>query len=166
MFVSTFRGGYKDGADGTRDYRSLSGLILAAFLVVMAIQYGVNTVPMLNKTPFIIWQINIILFVLVTSIFAVLRPHNSKFANNIGVCLGALLTFGSTLHVIVVTYFKENMMAIFLGIAVQTIPHFVFSGYVIHRIVLKCGFKRALRKCCQEVQSREMEDQPMVNIAF
>ena len=26
MFVSTFQGGYKDGADGTRDNRSLSGL--------------------------------------------------------------------------------------------------------------------------------------------
>ena len=166
MFVSTFQGGYKDGADGTRDYRSLSGLILAAFLVVMAIQYGVNTVPTLNKTPLIIWQINIILFVLVTSIFAVLRPHKSKFANNIGVCLGALLTIGSTLHVIVLTYFKKNMMVIFLGIAVQTIPHFVFCGYVIHRIVLKCGFKRALRKCCREVQSREMEEQPMLNNTF
>ena len=114
--------------------------------------------PTLNKTPLIIWQINIILFVLATSIFAVLRPHKSKFASNAGVCLGTLLTIGSTLHVIVVTYFKENMMIIFLGIAVQTITHFVFSGYVIHRIVLKCGFKRALNKCCQVVQSREMED--------
>ena len=114
----------------------------------------------------IVWQINIILFVLVTSIFAVLRPHKSKFANNAGVCLGALLTIGSTLHVIVVTYFKENMMVIFLGIALQTIPHFVFCGYVIYRIVLKCGFKRALRKCCREVESREMEEQPMLNNAF
>ena len=51
MFVSTFQGGYKDGADGTRDYRSLSGLILAAFLVVMAVHYGVNTVPTLTRLP-------------------------------------------------------------------------------------------------------------------
>ena len=40
-FVSTFQGCYKDGLNGTRDYRSLSGGILAIFVVVMMVGYGV-----------------------------------------------------------------------------------------------------------------------------
>ena len=161
IFVSTYQGWYKDGTDGTRDYRSLSGLILAAFVFVMALQYGLALLS--NKRPLMIWHINIILFILLTAIYAVLRPHKSEIANYMGVCLGALLTIGATMHICVATYFRLDMPVIFTAVAILCIPHFVFYGYIAYKIGSKLGFKRVVRKCCRVVQSTEMEQQAILN---
>ena len=166
IFVSVYQGPYKDGTNGTRDYRILSGLFLAAFLVVMTLQYGLNSMAVFsNRKPLVIWQINVISFIFFTAVFAVLRPHKSELANNMGICLGALLSIGATLHIFVATYFTVDMPVIFSAVAVLSIPHFVFSSYVVYRVGSKLGFKRAIRKFCRDVQSSELEEQAILNHA-
>ena len=160
-YVSTIQGFYKDGTDGTRDYRSLYGVTLAMFMALMALQYGLALLS--NRRPLIIWHVNVILFVLYTVTIAVLRPHKYEMTNHMGVCIGALLSIGSTIHICVATYFTVDMRVIFVAVSVVSIPHFLFYGYIIHRIGSKLGFKKSMRKCCRVVTSREMEQQEILN---
>ena len=161
IFVSTYQGWYKDGTDGTRDYRFLSGTLFLAFLIVMAIQM----LPTFsNKTPLIPSHTNIIIFLLFTTLVAVLRPHKSEIANTIGICIGAMLTLASTLHVIVATYLQANTAVIYSITGILSMPHVVFYGYVMYRIGSKLGFRKALAKCCRAVKSKEMEEQAIINL--
>ena len=161
IFVSTYQGWYKDGTDGTRDYRFLSGTLFLAFLIVMAIQM----LPTFsNKTPLIPSHTNIIIFLLFTTLVAVLRPHKSEIANTIGICIGAMLTLASTLHVIVATYLQANTAVIYSITGILSMPHVVFYGYVMYRIGSKLGFRKALAKCYRAVKSKEMEEQAIINL--
>ena len=159
IFVSTYQGWYKDGTNGTRDHRFASGLILAVFIMLMALQFGITSIPILsNGYPMMIWQINIILFFSITALVGVLRPHKSEIANNVGVGLGALLGIGSTMYIFAARYLPLNMPVICSVAVLMSTPHFVFFGYVVHRIGLKLRFKTML-KCCRVVWPREMEEQ-------
>ena len=164
IFVSTYQGCYKDGTNGTRDYRSIPAIILGAFIFLMATQYSLSSLAIFgNERPLIIWHINIILFAFSTGVFAVLRPHKNKVANNVGICLSVILCIGATLHIFVATYFTVNILVIFLAVSFLAIPHFVFYGYLLYQACLKCQLRRAIRKCCQVVHTRELEQQAILN---
>ena len=164
IFVSTYQSWYKDGTNGTRDYRYTSGLIFALFIVLMVIQYGVTAVPLFsNSNPMVIWQINVILFFLIAALFAVMRPHKSEIDNNVGVGLVAVLGIGSTMYIITTRYLPVNTTVFFSVAVLMCTPHFVFYGYVIYRIGSKFDLKAMLRKCCIIAQSREMERQALIN---
>ena len=164
IFVSTYQGWYKDGTDGTRDYRFYSWLTPAAFIIIMAIQYGITSIPVFSYGyPMMIWHINIILFFSLTTLIATLKPHKSEIANNVGVCIAALLGIGSTMYVFSVRYLPTVTTVTYLVAVFTSIPDFVFVGYIIYRMGSKFGLKTLLRKCCLVVQPREMEEHAILN---
>ena len=112
--------------NGTRDYRFTSWLILAEFIMLMAIQFGITSIPIFsNGYPMMIWYINIVLFFLLTALIATLRPHKSDVANSIGVYTGALLGIGSTMYIFVEIYLPKDSF-IFAVATLMSSPHFVF----------------------------------------
>ena len=161
IFVTTYQGCYKDGTNGTRDYRSFPGVILVFFVVLMALQHGLTSLEISNKKPLIIWQLNTVLLICCTALFAVFRPHKSETANNIAICLCTILTIQAATETFVATYFVANILADFVVVAICTIPDFVFYGYLIHRAATK--FKGAIRRCCRVVRSTEMEQRAILN---
>ena len=110
-----------------------------------------------------IWHINIILFFSLTTLVATLKPHKSEIANNVGVCIAALLGIGSTMYVFSVRYLPTVTTVIYLVAVFMSIPDFVFFGYIIYRMGSKFGLKTLLRKCCLVVQPREMEEHAILN---
>ena len=126
-FTDTFQGCYKDGTNGTRDYRAISGYILATLLVVPLLQ-KIITLFILNTTFF--WQAPIILFTALSIACVVLEPYKHRAANLSGAILPAILALIISIVSSLDTY-KISTPVILLCVAVFSCPHFVFYGYGI-----------------------------------
>ena len=162
-FVSTFQGCYKDGLNGTRDYRAMSGGILAIFVVVMIVKYICSMlVEVRDRQPIILGQLTILILIALTVLMAVLKPYKSEFANHTGVCLTALLAAGATLYLFLSVNARHVEMAIYVGVALLTLPHLVFYGYFILRILAKFDLKVVTRVCCR-TKTTVPEEQALIN---
>ena len=119
-FTNTFQYCYKDGTNGTRDYRAISGYILAVLLAIPLI-LGVMTQVHSHTTFF--WQVSIILL---TALSVVLEPYKYRTSNLSGTILPAILTVAVRMESSLYTY-KISTPVILFCVAVVSCPHFVFS---------------------------------------
>ena len=163
-FVSTLQGCFKNGLNGTRDYRALSGGILAFGVVVILVESVSGTVANSdNSQPIIQWQIGIILVVGLTVVVAVLRPYKSDAGNRVLMCLLALLIISGTLSLFVVNHVSKHNVNWMTSIAlmVVSIPHCVLYGYVVYRSWTKIA--RVCKKCCRSDARDSEEDELLYN---
>ena len=166
-FVNTFQGCYKDGLNGTRDYRAMSGGILASIVVMMIIGYSSNMLVEVNdRQPIILKQLTIWLLIALTVMMATLRPYKSETANHTAVCLTALLTAIGTLYILLDTSSNEISyhVIVFIGIPLLSIPHCIFYIYVLYQIRRKVNFKTIVGVCtkCFKSEGRMLEDQALL----
>ena len=163
-FVSTFQGCYKDGLNGTRDYRSLSGGILAIFVIVMMVGYGVGmSVEAHDRQPIILQQVNILIMIVCALIMVVLRPYKSEIANFTGVCLPAVLAAGLTFYISLFTSIHHVNWIIFMGCVVLSLPHCCFYCYVLYIVWTKVKLKVIARVCCKSSGTGVLEQQALIN---
>ena len=87
IFADTFNGCYKDGTDGTRDYRAVSGYILAICLILPSLQIVMTLLHIELFTP----SVYTTLFIVLTVLCATMRPYKHTAANISGVALLAIL---------------------------------------------------------------------------
>ena len=127
IFVDTFNGCYKDGTDGTRDYRAVSGYILAMCILLPSLQILFT----LQHSLTLIISVYIILFIVFTVLFAAMRPYKHTAANVSGVSLLATvaLLFFSFQLILFQKHFAIIMMAVILGL-----PHCVFYSYLVYQL--------------------------------
>ena len=153
-FVSPFQGCFKDGTNGTRDYRPLSGGILAVVLFGLLLHTCVsNFVNVDIREPVISVQATIAKFTTLSVGFAVFRPYKTDVANHTGVTLSALVAVAADLYISLMTGW-EPAYVIILAV-ITSIPHFVFYGYLVYRIS-KCDLKRRLQEwccCCRNAEN-------------
>ena len=155
-FVNTYQGCYKDGTNGTRDYRILSGGVLALFVLLLLVG-EVLSLPVKAHvaSPANGLQVAFTIFIVLSVALAVTRPYKSEVANYSIVCLTALLAVYCALllnfyHTNSVSEKNVIIVVIFL---LLILPHFVFYGYVVYRLGkwLKqsdINFKAALKVLC------------------
>ena len=145
-FVNTYQGCYKDGTNGTRDYRFWSGGFLAVYMLLLIAGLSADAFVEVNNTqPVIQSQSAIVSTIALSVAFAVLRPYKSNIAN---ITLLALVALAATLNMSLVTVRHKVVYAAII-IGVVSIPHCVFYGYVVYRFYKKSNhFKRALRRWC------------------
>jgi hypothetical protein len=154
-FVDTYQGCFKDGTNGTRDYRSVSGGFLAFYVFVLVVSRGANLlVEVDERSPVISWQLAIVAFIVLSIAFAVVRPYKSEVANHSMVCLAALCAVHAALllNFDTATANRSNIV-ITAGVVLLSLPHVVFYGYVVYRLgysLKHCdtNFKTALREWC------------------
>ena len=135
-FVNTYQGCYKDGTNGSRDYRALSGGFLALCLLMLAVSGGVNMLVEVNeRSPVISWQTSIIMLVVLSVAFAVIRPYKLEIANHSAVSLAALLAVYAALLLYSDTaIIPKKYGVIVAGVVLLSLPHFVFYGYVLYQL--------------------------------
>ena len=152
-FVSPFQGCFKDGMNGTRDYRALSGGILAVVLFLLLLDTCVSDFVNVDiREPVILVQVTIAMFTTVSVGFAVFRPYKTDVANHTGVTLSALVAVTFALYISLKTGWEPAYVPILAVII--SIPHFVFYGYLVYRI-RQCDFKRRLQEWCCCCRSAE-----------
>ena len=166
-FVNTFQGCYKDGLNGTRDYRAMSGGILA-LIVVMVILWGSADmlVEVSDRQPIISKQLAIWSLIALSVMMATLRPYKSETANHTAVCLPALFAAICTLYILLDTSTNEISyhVIVFIGIPLLSIPHCIFYIYVLYQIRRKVNFKTIVGVCtkCFKSEGRMLEDQALL----
>ena len=133
-YVDTFHGCYKDGTNGTRDYRAVSGYLLAMGGLLPALQ-----IAMSHELSFSFpVQVSILFFGALISACVLLQPYRHRSANMSGVMLPTILALAYALSVSVSIDSEITSITVTLILIMLIIPHCVLYGYVMWRIIRHC----------------------------
>ena len=146
-FVDTIQGCYKDGTDGTRDYRAVSGYILAIWVLIPAVEI---TVLSLLQNVLLTAEIFFMFFTALTVLCAALRPYKHTVANISAVALLSLLALIASTFIFVVS---NTLFVVIMLIFLISLPHCVFYCYITYRLG-----KIAKQYCCQP-RDEEADDE-------
>lgn len=165
-FVNTFQGCYKDGLNGTRDYRALSGGILAMIVGMLVVsQIFLNLFKIGDKQPVITLQITIMILIMFLVMMTVLKPYKSDIANHTGVTIYALLAAAVSLYMLLLdSSIKQTTFIIFMVMAMLTLPHCVFYGYIVYKIWTKVKIKVVIGTCREYCRpgARDKEEKRLI----
>ena len=143
IFVDTFNGCYKDGTDGTRDYRAVSGYVLAICLLLPLLQILMTLLHLVS----FITSVYITLFIVFTVLCAAIKPYKHTAANSSGVALlatTALLFFSFQL------FLSHKKVALIMLFMIVGLPHCVFYSYLVYQL-----WKLVKQRCLYIWQERE-----------
>ena len=144
VFMNTFQGHYKDGTNGTRDYRAVSCLSFLIKFVICWIFYG--EVWSKYGIPIKYYSYIVHILILTSLFYSIVQPCKKKYMNVIESLLycaaGLLLLFFGSLH-----YNSEFLhVAIYnFGMALVALPSLILISIFVWKIVkLTHSFKKRL----------------------
>ena len=144
VFMNTFQGHYKDGTNGTRDYRAVSCLNFLVRLIVCLIFYG--EVWSKYEVPIEYYSFVIYALILTSLFYGIIQPCKKKYMNVIESLLycaaGLLLLCFGSLH-----YNPDFIrMAIYnFGIALIALPSLILISIFVWKIL------KLTRSCIKEL---------------
>ena len=125
IFTDVFYGSYKNGLNGTRDYRPVAGVIFITWISFGVLSFGIDKA----FHPHISWSVIFISQSLAVAIAClVLEPYNEKVANFSGTVLLLNLAAAAALIAILDIYTYSEAMA-WVVIAVLMLPHCMVYTY-------------------------------------
>ena len=90
MFIEVFHGGFKDGTDGTRDYRMLPAIFLL-IKVFLGFTFALRGIPLLAYNLPLIYLALSLFALLMAALFGLAKPYKEKRHNLIDVLLYTLV---------------------------------------------------------------------------
>ena len=138
-FADVFQGCYKNGTNGTRDYRYFAGLYLL-FRVVLLV--GFIAQPSAFR-----WLITIPSPVVISLLFALFRPYKNNYFNILDCLSFALLAFSTFL--IMYTYTTHVYYCILLLYVILLIPFLYFISFILYKILFQVAL---FRVCCSRIK--------------
>ena len=148
MFVEKFQGDYKDGTQGTYDYRFLSGIYLL-FRIYLAVQF--HSSIYLNGG-FYTWNDASILFFFPTLFLALVQPYKKRYMNTLESLIFAIC------WLINCCYIKSqqsshsdplNLLSICMLAAIPMCAFILYSGYrCINAWVGRCDWLVSIQRWC------------------
>ena len=125
IFTDVFYGSYKNGLNGTRDYRPVAGFVFIVWIAFGAL----NIIVYVAFHPNMSWSVMFIPQVLVLAVaYLVFEPHKEKAANISGTILLFNLSAAGGMTAILDAYTYSEKMAWAL-IVVLMLPHCVVYTY-------------------------------------
>ena len=140
MFVESFQGQYKDGTNGTRDFRMVSALFLLLRIMVLSSFFN-----------FILWILAGQHFVLIcaTCFYAVVRPYKKNLGNNVDVLILAMLE-GSAILLLLAVYspLTSTTLSYYLLVVVLIlgVPHMILILYICCKLAKTLGITECLKR--------------------
>ena len=141
MFVESFLGQYKDGTNGTRDFRMVSASFLLLRILILA-SFHVSS-WYVSAGP----QAAVLLCAL--CFHAIVKPYKMNCRNNVDILILALLmVFSVELLVAAYAYPKEpNFTHCALGSALLlSVPHMTLIFYICYVLSKKAGITQCLER--------------------
>ena len=143
MFVESFQGQYKDGTNGTRDFRMVS----ASFLILR----------LLTLPPFLFFrrhrawpssEIQCAIFVIASCLFAVLRPYKLNVRNNVDTVMLGLLALLSLAFLTETNYpdTDSSAQSILVTTLLLGVPHMVLILYICYVLAKKANITQCLKR--------------------
>ena len=141
MFVESFQGQYKDGTNGTRDFRTVSVSFLILRILILAsfhnYSFWVSAGP----------QVAVLLCAL--CFHAVVKPYKMNCRNNVDILILALLLVLSV-ELLVATYappIEPNLTYYAVGSALLlSVPHMALIFYICYMLPKKAGITQCLKR--------------------
>ena len=140
MFVESFQGQYKDGTNGTHDFRMVSASFLLLRILVLASLHNYS-----------FWNSAVGQFALICAVcfFAVVRPYKRNIGNNVDVLILALLEASAIFQLLAVNFhltaptlhYYSLVVVLLLGV-----PHMVLILYICYKLVNKLGIIECLKR--------------------
>ena len=147
IFTDTFYVSYKDGTNGTRDFRPAAGILFLIWMI-QAVLYEILHV---TANSILLFPEKLFFLSLATTLSiacVVFQPYKHRAANTSGTILLVILFLTVGLYNILYFYKFSTEMAL-LCIAVATLPHCVFYGNGIYRLA------KWLKQCTTTVHGEE-----------
>jgi len=144
MFVESFQGQYKDGTNGTRDFRMVS----AFFLI-----FRILTVASLSPHDWSIakWNPSVVrgvFFVSSCCSYAIMRPYRLNYRNNVDILVLALLAILSL--IVPTTLHHPEASNITYGVPILTlmlgVPHMVLMFFLCYKLAKITGLIHCLNR--------------------
>ena len=138
MFVESFQGQYKDGTNGTHDFRMVSAsfLILRILILFLFLNH--------HRLTFHTAEMQVFLFLCASCVHAITRPYKLNFMNNIDIVilflLGTLILVTSTSGSPLITYLILGTTLLLL------VPHMILIFYICHKLANKTGLTHCLKR--------------------
>ena len=153
MFVESFQGQYKDGTNGTHDFRMVSASFLIIRILVMASFLPHHFTELLQCA----------ILICAAGFYAIVRPYKSDLRNNVDFLILALLGILS-IGLLFVTYhpvIKHFKYAVLITTLFLGSPHMVLTFYVCYVLAKKAGITQYLKmkyaRCELFTSQRDME---------
>ena len=138
-FANAFQGCYKNGTNGTRDYRYFAGFYLLFRIVLLA--------AFISPSPYM-WLILIPFPAVVSLLFAYFRPYKNNLFNIIDCLAFALLALASYLIVYVI---ETNSFPIELLYVMGLTPFLDFISFILYKILSRVAL---FRTCCSRIREK------------
>ena len=140
MFVESFQGQYKDGTNGTHDFRMISALFLILRILILATFHNYSLWVLAGRR---------IILICAICFYAVVRPYKMKLGNSVDVLILALLST-SVLLLLLAFYFRLTAPAAFYHCLVIVlllgVPHMVLILYICYKLVNMLGIAECLKR--------------------
>ena len=137
MFVESFQGQYKDGTNGTCDFRGVSAsfLILRTLILILF----VNRQRLSSKTT----ELQSAVFVCASCFHAITRPYKLNWMNNVDI----VILFILEIHTLAISNPNSAFFTylIFGPILLLLIPHMVLIFYIFDKLAKKTGIVQYLK---------------------
>jgi len=148
MFVESFQGQYKDGTNGTWDFRMISALFLILRLLVLG-SFGNHHYSYIQSV------VQFVLFGCALSFHAVVRPYKRNFSNNADILILVLLATLSV-ELLVAAYYLVSAHVFVYYVLVTTmllgVPHMVLILYICYVLAKKVGITQYLKRKCEHLK--------------
>ena len=142
IYAESFNKCFKDGTDGTRDYRSFSGWLLLLFGFFPQLLFALVKATMLTTNTTNAY-ILVLYFATMAFLCTLLHPYKENISN--ALTSGILLIESMLLAVAVGIIDNQEREAVKVIMTVLLlIPHCVFWGYIVCRLV-----STVVRRCCR-----------------
>ena len=146
-FIEAFQGQYKDGTNGTRDFRMVSALYLvfriAALYGYSHTHYSDNHV---NG-----WLIAAVVCGSTSLVFAIIRPYKVKYFNVIDSIILALCALLSLLcqDILANQGYRHKIVLVVCGLLIVGTPHATLMLYILYAASKKIGIYQCLIEKCR-----------------
>ena len=147
MFVESFQGQYKDGTNGTRDFRMVSALFLILRILILVIFLDRHYPP---SSAFG----QCVLLASVSCFYAIARPYKLNVMNHVDILMLFLLEILSLVTTSPATTKFIDVNIIEITTLVLGIPHMVLLFYVCYVLLKKAGITRCLNAKYKTLKSR------------
>ena len=142
MFVESFQGQYKDGTNGTHDFRMVS----ASFLIlrILALFLFINH----HRSFSHISELQVILFACASCFHAITRPYKLNFMNNIDIVILFLL------EIFLSNTSSSPLLADFIQVTtlLLLVPHMILIFFICHKLAKKTGITQCLKRVCKTLK--------------
>ena len=151
IFTDAFYGSYKDGTNGTKDFRQVASIFFLIWIIkVVADEICICVLTQSDYNSFTLLNIILLpsLATIISIICVVFEPYKCRAANISGTILPMVYTIAVGIYIILDIY-KFTAGIALMCITVATLPHCVFYGYGIYWLA------KRLKQCTTIAQGEE-----------